>query len=404
MLNIRSNTWWADNLSWSSVMTELFNAFDELGHNTYVVSTNGINENLFKKKNKMIDSVLALQEFGPGKRKLDLDFCYTVPQNLPSRFLSNSKLKGAIYAYEYKWWPAHWKKFYKYVDLFFPPSDFAAEIFYNNGVPLEKIFVIPHGVDVEKFNPSISPIRLKTNKSYRFLSVCAPHYRKKLHILLNAYCQTFTKNDDVCLVLKSKIYKHSDGMWDASKNTGGRKIFEVILGDIFIDLVKKYGKNIPEIEIIDKRIDNMGALYNSCHTHVTTTASECWGIPMIEAMASGGATGRGMINIAPNYSGNLQFMNEKNSLLIDTKLVKAELNEQYWHYDERNKSGEPDINHTSELMQKSFKKYDEILEKLKPEMDKMVDEFSWKNAAKKIINVIEGKENPYVLGTYKGMI
>lgn len=400
MLDIRSNTWLADNLSWSTAVIELINAFDDLGHNTMVVSTNGMNESLFKKKNKMIDSILALQKFGPNKKSADIDLTYTIPLNMPQRFLANSKYKCAIYAYEYLWWPIVWKQYYKCADFFFPPSDFAAEVFYNNGVPIEKTFVIPHGVDTEKFNSSIAQIKLKTDKKFRFLSVCAPHYRKKLHILLHAYCQAFSKNDDVCLVLKTKMYKHSDGDWHAEKNPKGRKGFEIVLGDIFKDLYNKYGKNIPDIEIIDRRVDNMCSIYNACHVHITSTASECWGIPSIECMAAGGATGKGMISIAPNYSGLLQFMSKRNSLLIDTKLIKAQPNEQYWHIDRRNKSGEPSLKHTAELMVRAYKEYDLLLETFSPEMKKTVQEFSWTNAAKKIIDAVNGNIEPYKPGTY----
>jgi glycosyltransferase involved in cell wall biosynthesis len=385
-------------------MTELFNALDLLGHNTFVVSTNGMNESLFRQKNKMVDSVLGLQQFGVGKKALDLDFCFTVPQNFPARFLGNSKVKAAIYAYEYRYWPPVWKQYYKYVDMFFAPSDFAAEVFCNNGVPEDKVYVIEHGVDIEKFNPSISPIRLNTQKSYRFLSVCAPHYRKKLHILLNAYCQAFTKNDDVALVLKTKVYKHSDGDWNAQTNPKGRKGFEVVLGDIFRDLHNRYGKDLPEIEIIDKRVDNVASIFNACNTHITSTGSECFGIPSLEVMNCGGITGNGMISIAPRYSGQLQFMNDNNSLLIDTKLVKARPEEQYWGIDSRNMSGEPDVNHTAELMLRAYKEYDLLLNRFRPEMKKTVRDFSWINATNKIISAISGKCEHYKVSTYKGLL
>jgi len=98
-LNIRTYTWLANGLSWAYVIERLINAFDDMNHNTYVVSTNGINEKSFS-ENKMINSVLGLQKFGPGKKAIDIDLCYTVPQNFPKRFLSNSKHKCAIYNYE----------------------------------------------------------------------------------------------------------------------------------------------------------------------------------------------------------------------------------------------------------------------------------------------------------------
>jgi len=400
ILNIRSYGWLADNLSWTNVITELINAFDALGHNSYVLSTNGMNQSLFTKKNKMIDSVLALQDFGPGKKSIDLDFCFTVPQNFPQRFLKNSKVKAAIYAYEYLWWPPAWKQYYKYIDMMFAPSDFGAEVFYNNGVPIDKIFVAEHGVNPKKFNSSIPAMKLKTDKSYRFLSICAPHYRKKLHILLDAYCRAFKKSDDVCLVLKTKMYKHSDGEWNDKTNPKGRKGFEVVLGDIFKELYQKYGKNIPSIEIIDRRIDELGGLYNSCNTFVSTPSSECFLIPACEALFSGGITGKGMLNIAPFYSGQLQFANDTNSLLIDTKLVKAKSNEQYWGLDDRNMSGEPNVDHTAELMLLAYKNYDALLEKFRPGREKIMLEFTWDSAAQKMIDIIDGKIEHYIPGTY----
>src|SRR5574337_479481 len=100
-LNIRTYTWLNDstNLSWVYVMKELIDAFDRLGHNTYVLSTNGMNDTTFPRE-KMLKSVLELQKFGTGKKQIDIDFCYTVPLNFPTRFLSNSKAKAAIYNYE----------------------------------------------------------------------------------------------------------------------------------------------------------------------------------------------------------------------------------------------------------------------------------------------------------------
>jgi hypothetical protein len=117
-------------------------------------------------------------------------------------------------------------------------------------------------------------------------------------------------------------------------------------------------------------------------------------------MASGGETGKGMINIAPNYSGHLQFMNKNNSLLIDTKLVKAKANEQYWHFDKRNVSGEPSTQHMIELMIKAHKEYDLLLDKFRPEVEKIVNKYSWKYAAQLIIDATEGKIQHYIPGTY----
>ena len=353
-LNIRCNSWLssAANLSWVYVMERLLNAWENMGHKTHIVSTNGLGDGSVFSLDKMSKSLIELEKFGLGKRAIDLDITYTVPQNFPQRFLANSKHKAAIYNYETTIWPvSNWKQYYGIVDYYFPSSNFSAEIFVRNGIPQEKTFVIPHGVDTAMFNPDIPKINLKTKKTFKFCCVAAPHARKNLPTLLHAYCQAFNKQDDVCLVLKTKVFKHSDGMFDANTNPNGRKPFEIVLGDVFKELFKKFGNNMPEIEIISNRIDNVASIYNSCQVHVTATGAEGFGMPLAEVLNCN------MINIAPNYSGHLDFLNEQNSLLVDTDLRYAKREEQYWNYDPKSKIGQPRLNHLSELMIKSYKEY-----------------------------------------------
>lgn len=394
MLNIRSYSWMANGLSWAYVMERIINAFDDLGHNTYVVSTNGLNEKSFA-KDKMIKSVLALQDFGVGKKAIDIDITYTVPQNFPQRFLPNSKHKCAIYNYETTYWTPDWKRFYSMADYYFPSSNFSAEVFYMNDVPKEKIFVIPHGVDTNIFNPSIPKIKLNTNKKFKFLCVAEPHYRKNLDVLLNAYCEAFTNKDDVCLVLKTKIYKHSDGFYDAAKNPKGRKGFEIVIGDIFKEIHNKFGKNIPEIEILNGHVENVSSIYNAAQCHITTTGSEGFFMPGLESMACG------LLNIAPRYSGHLDFMNDENSLLIDTSMRKAKNTEQYWTYNPKSMIGQPSKKHSIELMRKAVKEYDSLITKFRPKMLEMTNKLSWNYAAKLITDVVSGNISHYIPGTYR---
>lgn len=395
MLNVRSYSWGQKNLSWAFLLEDLLLAFEKLGHNVYVISTNGFDNGVFGKKERLLKTITDLQQFGPGKQAIDLDLTYTIPLNFFQRFLVNSKNKCVIYNYETTHSPENWKKFYHIPDYFFPSSNFSAEIFYKNGVPIEKIFVVPHGVDLTKFNPTIRPIKLKTQKKFKFCSVCTPHARKRLDILLHAYCKAFTKKDDVCLVLKTKIYRHSDGMYDITKNPNGRKQFEIVLGDVFKELIHKYGNNLPEIEIISGYVENVASIYNACHCHISTTGAEGFGLPFIESSASN------LINILPRYSGQLDFMNDDNSLLINTKTRYAKFQEQYWHYSPKSIIGEPSLDHTAELMKRVVKEYDELLNKFKPGMNEVVKKYQWKNIAQLIIDICDKKIPNYIPGTYK---
>lgn len=394
-LNIRTYTWMQGGLSWAYVMDRLMNAFEEMGHNVYVASTNGLANNADREKQRLAESALKLLEFGPGKKAIDIDITYTVPQNFPQRFLANSKHKCAIYNYEITYWHPQWKKFYHFVDYYFPSSNFSAEVFSINGVPPEKTFVIPHGIDTKVFNPHIPKVKLNTKKKFKFVAVVAPHFRKNIEMLLNAYCEAFTAKDDVCLVLKTKVYKHSDGIYDMKKNPKGRKAFEIVMGDVFKKLYKKFGKNIPEIELLSGHVENVASIYNACDCHITTTGAEGFGMPLLESMACG------LLSIAPNYSGQLDFMNEKNSLLIDTTMRNAKPVESYWTFNPKSKIGEASKEHTKELMHKSVNEYDKLMEKFKPEMERMVNEFSWIAASQKIIDAVEGRVPHYEPGTYK---
>lgn len=395
-LNIRTYTWLQGGLSWAYVMARLMEAFEDMGHNVYVCSTNGLeNNNTFITQEKLLKSVLELQSFGPGKQAIDIDITYTVPQNFPQRFLQNSKHKCAIYNYEVTYWNPDWKRFYHLADYYFPSSDFSAEVFYINGVPREKIFVIPHGVDTRNFNPSVPKVKLNTKKKFKFVTVAEPHYRKNLETLLNAYCEAFTAQDDVCLVLKTKLYKHADGIYDMQKNPKGRKAFEIVIGDVFKELHKKFGKNIPEIEILHGFVDNVASIYNACQCHVTAAGSEGFGLPLIESMACG------LMSIAPRYSGQLDFMNDDNSLLVDHTMRYAKNVEQYWTFNPKSKICEVNKQHLIETMQKAYYEYDSLMEKFGPNMKKTVELFSWERAAKLIVDAVEGRMPAYIPGTYK---
>jgi len=394
MLNIRSFSWYQNGLSWAYVCERLVNAFDDMGHNTLVLSTNGLNEKAFKEKNKMLRSVLELQKFGPGRAAIDLDWCYTLPPNFGQRFLANSKAKCVLYNYETTVWPQEWKRFYHLVDYYFPSSNFSAEIFVKNGVAPHKVFVVPHGVDQKVFNAKAPKIKLNTEKSFRFVSVCAPHARKNLELLLTAYCEAFSAADDVCLILKTKIYKHGDGAWHQTKNINGRKAFEIVIGDIFKKLHDRFGKNIPEIELLSGHVDNVASIYNSAHCNITTTGAEGFYLPGIESLSCG------LLNIAPNYSSHLDFLNKNNSLLIDVKMRPALAVEQYWGFSPEGQIGQPSKEHAIELMIKAYREHGSLMEKFRPEMKKVVDRYSWDAAAQTMIDATQGKIEHYIPGTY----
>lgn len=374
---IRSCSWGRANLSWSVVIEELLYAADKLGHDTVLVSTNGYSGMKYWNEERGLKQNLLQRDILRSKQCFDLDLTYTVPQNFPDRFLTNSKCRMAIYNYESSIMPEHWTKFYPFVDFVLPSSQYVAEMFERNGCPKNKIQVVPHGIDLEVFNMMAKPAKIQTEKTFKFLCIAEPHYRKQLDKLLDLYARTFTSADDVCLVLKTKIFD--------DVTIKDKKEFEMDLRPILKDLRKKYGSALPEIKIVSGRLANIASLYTACNAFILMTASEGWGMPFLEALACG------IPVIAPRHGGQLEFLNDNNAVLTKCGTRKARPFEQYWSSHTKAVVGNPDEDDFANNMIDLIKNYTEIKTRLLPGMLDTSSKLTWFNAMNQIINLTECK-------------
>lgn len=364
-IDIRSKTMLGTHHSWAVTMRSLFKYMKEDGHNLYLSSING-----YSMCPKSWVPILDKDNDSP-----DLDICYTAPRNFRSRFKKNSKVKMAIYNYETSHLPPKWKNAHQYLDFVLPSSEFSREVFIRNGWPEEKCIVVPHGIHPEDFKIG-DKISLINDKPFRFLNVSIPHYRKNMDILIDAYYSAFYGNKDVCLVIKTNL-----------RGTGWRKkySFECDIGAQLKAIQKKYvssGKrNLPQIEFFQDRIPNMNTLYNACDVLVSASSAEGFGLPLLEGLASD------MLVVAPNATGQIDFLNKRNSLLVDVEKIKADKRYQYWHVSEGAETYRPIKNHLSEQMFKAYSEYNTLKNSFKNETLKTVDKFTWKKASDQIIGI-----------------
>ena len=368
---VRSFSWGAADISWSVVVEELLFAMENMGHQISFISTNGYKGMRYWDSKKSLTGEMFQKQIIRSGEAFDIDLTYTVPQNFPQRFLTNSKKKMAIYAYESSIMPDSWKSYYHMVDYMLPPSQYVADMMARNGCPKEKIVVVPHGVDTDVFNPSVQPLNIKTDKKFKFLCVAEPHYRKQLDKMLNLYCKAFTSKDDVCFVLKTKIFNPGDEI----------KGFEIDLRKTLIGLKKTYGVMMPEIKIISQRLDNIAGLYAACDVFCLMTASEGWGVPYLEALALG------MPVIAPRHGGQLDFLNDSNSILTDCGTRKARAQEQYWKPHPKARVGNPDEADFAKKMISTYKNFDEVKARLSGPALETANRLTWKSAAEKILEL-----------------
>ena len=178
-----------------------------------------------------------------------------------------------IQPWEFGVLPKSWVDGLNQVDEAWVPSSYVKKVYEDSGVPASKVVVIPNGIDEAVFHPDAPPFPLKTNKQFKFLFVGGTIGRKGPDVLLNAFLQTFTGNDDVCLVIK---------------DFGGNSFYE---GQTLGEIIRKLRSNpdAPEIEYLNSELssEEMIGLYTACDCLVHPYRGEGFGLPVLEAMGCG---------------------------------------------------------------------------------------------------------------------
>ena len=90
----------------------------------------------------------------------------------------------------------------RHVDELWVPSSYSRDCYLESGVDPDRVAVVPCGVNPERYRPDAPPLELGTEKGTKFLFVGGTIPRKGPDILLETYLETFTREDDVCLVVK----------------------------------------------------------------------------------------------------------------------------------------------------------------------------------------------------------
>lgn len=346
------------NHSWSIVGQNICRSLIKRGHEVHMFSTNGLE--YFPKD---LQSNLRVLE-----DNYDMQLTYTAMRNFSSYLSHGSKNRFAIWNYETTVLPHGFAKNYRFTDKMLPSSQFSKKIFADAGIPNDAMVVVPHGIDLQKFE-SVQPHPLKTKKSFKILAnIAQPHIRKNIPGLLDAFGKAFTKQDDVCLVLKVV-------------NKPQTQAFDVSFNEIYSTFKQKY-KNHAEIEILPNFIVDIEGLYKSCHAVITMTHAECFWMPGLEGMAA-----QNLI-IAPRYGGQLDYMNDDNSLLIDGKEVKADKRMQYWTQSPYAAVFNPNIEHAVEVLRSAKNNYDSLMEKFRPNMKSTVQTHTWDAVAGQILELV----------------
>ncbi|MEO5588017.1 MAG: glycosyltransferase family 4 protein [Gemmatimonadaceae bacterium] len=239
------------------------------------------------------------------------------------------------------------------------PSTWGRSNLIANGFHESRVAVVPGGVDVEFFRPSIR----RPGPRFRFLMVGKWENRKFCEGLLRAFTEEFKPQEAVELYLHAhNPYLPGFSLRSKVEEAGFSDVGQVLLGG--------HGSRVALRE-----------LYRSADCFVLPTRAEGWGLPILESMACG------VPAIATRYSAQLDYLNDENGYLLNVaSLVEA--------YDEdfNIRTGlwaEPDLSHLRHLMRTAFENQQHLREKGRLARE-TAEKFTWKHAAEIALKSIRG--------------
>jgi glycosyltransferase involved in cell wall biosynthesis len=187
---------------------------------------------------------------------------------------------AAIVPWEFGSVPRDWvEQINRNVDELWVPSEYVRAMYVADGVPPERVQVIPNGVDLEIFAPrsgtgteAQSTEEDEPSGPTRFLFVGGLVWRKGPDLLLEAYRRAFAERDDVELIMKDfgaeGIYRGGDREPYIRHAESGQ-----------LPRLTLRGGEMSTAEIAE--------LYRSCDVFVHPYRGEGFNMPVLEAMACG---------------------------------------------------------------------------------------------------------------------
>src|SRR5262249_25267682 len=152
------------------------------------------------------------------------------------------------------------------------------------------------------FHPEVKLFPLQTSKRFKFLFVGGTIQRKGIDVLLAAYSQEFTSNDDVCLVIQE---------------VGAGTCY---LGQTAEPVLAQHRARpgAPAIEYLQRDLTDgeLRGLCSACDCLVHPYGGEGFGLPIAEAMACG------LPVIVTGYGAALDFCTEENAYLLPAQRVR----------------------------------------------------------------------------------
>lgn len=212
-------------------------------------------------------------------------------------------------------------------------SNFVRDTYIRSGIPSERIQVMPLGVNPELFSEVGPTMDLPGSGSFRMAFVGGTIPRKGIDLLLQAFTQEFKGNEPVSLIIKD--FSPNTLYQDYSIRNQIQTLRQQSHPNLFY-----LSDNWPEAK--------MAAFYRSIDLLVHPYRGEGFGLPIVEAMATGKPV------VVTGFGPSLDFCTPETAYLIHADLArgpKAQVDNvptvdfPVW--------AEPDVDHLRELLREA---------------------------------------------------
>ena len=250
------------------------------------------------------------------------------------------------------------------------PSEWGRQVAIDNGIDPKRIDVVPEGVDPAIFNPYLNPKQLRP---YRFLTVGKYEVRKSYREIFEAFAQEFANDPAVELVVKSGFFQDVE-----------RK------GQEMVRDIESYGCNNIRLLWSTQELGTIRDLYRQADCFVFPSKAEGWGLPLIEAAATG------LPLITTNYSAQTEFLQDIHSscLFVDYDMAAIDCPE-YTRFYPQTETGvwgqwaQPQVADIARCMRDAYSNHANLKLKAIQNSGIIRRDFSWANSVTRSLDTLK---------------
>lgn len=255
------------------------------------------------------------------------------------------------------------------------PSEWQKQCTIEQGIPADRVKVVPEGVDVNLFKPISESSDFPSNRPFRFIVIGRWEYRKSTKEIIRSFIKAFPNRENVELIISVDNPFANDGL-----STTQERLERFNLSDDRIKIINHQSKQ----EYV--------RLLQTSDVFVSCARGEGWNLPLIEAMSTG------LPSIYSDWGAQLEFAKGKGlPVSIHGEVPAAVENQESWDSSTPGNFAEPNFDNLVERLIEAYSNYSEIKSRALIESAEIRNTFTWQNAAKIAYNHIQELVTPLVM-------